>query len=437
MGWLLRGYATRRWVAALRSLVPLIPVLGVCAWVTLSPPYSANPPIRADGYGYYAWTPAILHANFNFCEWSAYLNIEDAISAQRGNRCENKYPPGLAVLRFPVMGTVAALTNHAPASQLYIGSDEEKASQWLSVFTLLLTLGLMHLTMRRLGVTAVVADCVALAACWGTGLFHYATYDSAYTAVYSATLFAAVLYVGVRAVQRARPPNVLVTFGLALFITWIREPDAAPLLVMVAAWGVWWYRSVPPAERRRGVLRVIVPVVAAVVLVEAFQVFYNHWSAGVWSLSSYGAEPFSLGQGDELKVLISANHGLFSWYPVAFVALALALWRRPSRNWGFTALAVIGVLTVVYGSWNPWFLGGSMGARGFVDVVPLIAVAGAVAVPSLEVRGRVILFPVAVVLTLVTVELMSGYWTGFLPDEYSTYHDLLHAVVGHGSFFFG
>jgi hypothetical protein len=39
--------------------------LAVTIWVTVAPPYTDSPPIRADGLGYYAWSEAIVHRNFD------------------------------------------------------------------------------------------------------------------------------------------------------------------------------------------------------------------------------------------------------------------------------------------------------------------------------------------------------------------------------------
>ena len=151
-----------------------------------------------------------------------------------------------------------------------------------------------------------------------------------------------------------------------------------------------------------------------------FQLLYVRWATHIWSLDDYGSATFKLSQGDELNVLFSYNHGLFLWYPVLVPMLAVALWQRKSRNWGWIALASVALVTIVYGSWNPWFLAGAMGARGFVDIVPIISVAGGLGLAQLRPNRRVLVFAPAVVLSWVTVEPTAGYWTGVLPFDNNT-----------------
>jgi hypothetical protein len=411
----------------------LVPILALAIWVTVSTPYRASPPIRSDGLGYYAWTEAILQGNFDFCQWSGEPNFVRAISARNAThpaRCENKYPPGLALLRLPLMAPFAAIAEHGDASRLTVGQTEETESQWLGVAALLATLLLLNATMRRLGVRGLTVDATLLAVCFGTGLFHYATFDGSYTEIYSAALFAALLLLGVDAAHRGRSPNRWLLFGLALFIALIREPDIPALLMLVAAWIAWRLRSLAREKRRRAVAEAIVPVLAALVLVGAFQLLYNHWSTGSWTLSSYGQEAFLPGQLKEGAVLFSYNHGLFVWYPVLAVLLVAALWQRRSRAWGLVALGTVALLTVIYGSWHSWWLGESFGLRGFVDIVPVIAVAGAVGLSSLSTRARRWTLCAAALCTLVTLQLMLGYWSGTLPYAHSTGKQYWHQIIG-------
>jgi hypothetical protein len=416
-------------------------VLGVCVWVTVDPPYDNTPPIRSDGLGYYAWTEALLRGNLDFCQWHTELDSVAAISAQNPQhpqRCENKYPPGLALLRLPVMGPVSLLTNNSPAADLYVSPAEERANQILSVLALLVTLACIHLTLTRLAVGACIADLAVLATCWGTGLFHYATYDSSFTHIDSAALFAGLLLLGVSCAQRGRAPHPAPLFGLIFFIALIRSPDIPVLLVLLCAWLIWRVRGSGVAPWR-SLRSVPVTTVAAIATAEAIQLIYTHWSSGRWTLSSYGPEPFSLSQGKELEVLTSYDHGLLIWYPVVGVMLILALWRRQARGWGLVALVSVAVLTVIYGSWNPWYLGGAFGMRGFVDIVPVISVAGALGAASLSPRGRGVALLATTLCVLLTVELLAGYWGGTLPDGAARNRDSARVfwqqVVGDHSFF--
>ncbi len=124
---------------------------------------------------------------------------------------------------------------------------------------------------------------------FGTGLFHYATYDSSFTHESSAALFAAIIFVGVGAMRRRAPPNPWLVFGLALFIVWIREPDALPMLLLVAGWIFWKTRGLVGTERLRDAARLALPALGAIVFVVIFQLLYVRWATHTWSLDDYGS----------------------------------------------------------------------------------------------------------------------------------------------------
>jgi len=377
----------------------LIPIVGFAVWATIATPYNNGPPIRSDGLGYFAWTEAIVEWNFDFCQWPS-LETVDAISAHDPidpTRCENKYPAGLALLRFPVLGPLAALQSQGSRRDLVVGNAEERASLWLGALALVIMSLLLLATLRRLGARPVIANAVVLAGCFGTGLFHYATYDSSFTHVYSAALVAGLLFLAVSAEDRGRPPNPILLFLLAFFIAFIREPDIPVVLALLVLWLIWHVGQLPAPQRLLAGVRAVLPVLVALAAVAIFQLLYNKWSSGAWTLSSYGQEQFTVGAFHEPDVLLSYQRGLFVWYPALAVMLGVALWRRPSRHWGIIAAVLVAVLTAIYGSWHSWDLGGGFGHRGFVDVVPCLIVAGGVGISTLGTYSRAVVIGTLVV----------------------------------------
>ncbi len=422
----------RRW-----PLLAVLPVMVAAIWVTVAPPYTNSPPIRSDGLGYYAWNDAALELNFDFCEWSGWLDPVQALTAHNSehpNRCEIRYTPGLALLRFPVMGPIAAISGGA--GTLSVSNAEEQASLWLGVTALVVTVLLMDLTMRRLGAGPLVADLATLLACFGTGLFHYGTYDSSFTHIYDAALFASLLFTAVSAAQRGRRPNLWLVFILSLFIALVREPNIPVLLAMTAIWIIWRTKSLPRDERLREAVTASIPAGSAVIITEGFQLLYNHWASNRWTFSSYDpGQRLSLTEFAQTHVLLAYDHGLLLWYPVMAVLLFVALFKRPSRRWGYVGLLALGTLIVVYGSWKQWDLGGAFGPRGMVDVVPLVAVPGALGIEALGRRGRLLIFGISAACVFVTLELMVGYWAGTLPIQGVSGHEYWLYVVGSRSLF--
>jgi hypothetical protein len=117
------------------------------------------------------------------------------------------------------------------------------------------------------------------------------------------------------------------------------------------------------------------------------------------------------------------------------VLLIVPLLRARTRLWGALGLVMIIPLVVIYGSWNPWDLAGAFGPRGMVDVVPVVAVGGAVGLAALRPPGRAVAIGLCVICAFVTLELMSGYWSYTLPFEHDTSTQYWQNVAGSDSVF--
>lgn len=185
----------------LDRIVLLVVLALVLGRMVSSGPYRNGPEIRSDGVGYHAWTRALLAGDFRFCEFlkqdRRMFSYQDA---ERGI-CQNKYPIGLALLRFPVM---AFLVDDTPGAPL-ISPAEHLAAGILGALALWLTAALCTWALALLGVSAMRANAVVLLVLFGTGLFHYGTYDGAFTHVYSALICALLCAFGVRELSGGRP----------------------------------------------------------------------------------------------------------------------------------------------------------------------------------------------------------------------------------------
>src|SRR5690349_19302486 len=76
-------------------------------------PWKNGPAIRADGEGYHLWTRALLERDLSFRRYAGQAGI--FLADRVRNIYQNKYPPGVALLRFPVM---AFLVNRRPGAAI-------------------------------------------------------------------------------------------------------------------------------------------------------------------------------------------------------------------------------------------------------------------------------------------------------------------------------
>lgn len=401
--------------------------------VTVHQPYAYGPAIRSDGLGYHAWTRAILDGHVSFCE---YLDLKDVQAIRRPRpqtgRCPNKYAPGLALLRFPVMAPFTA----ANGGVLRSGAEDVVNQAWGIVMGAV-AVGAMVVASRTLGARRWVANTAALSLAFGTGLFHYATIDSAFTHVTSAAFVAVMLLYGAvrlfgnddrrdASTRSLIAETALVAAVSAAFVA-IRLPSFLVLAALVVA-------AMYVVHRRRLGWRVGAPILAGSAIgvgaVTVGQLAYNRFNFGIWTLSSYGDERLIPGQLKQLDVLASIEKGFVTWYPVVIVVvLAVVL----ARSWPALAL-LAGVtlpLVVLYGAWASWSLAGGFGHRGFVEIVPVYGVVFACALERLTRDLRTAVLLVAGLAVVMTMGLMAAYWNydiGFYGIDGARW--IRHAVGG-------
>jgi hypothetical protein len=416
-------------------------VVGVIVLVvTLRPPYANGPDIRSDGRGYHAWTTAILRGEFDFCGDRDLIETRSTPSAPNSaGRCPNKYPPGLALIELPIMAPLSL----ANSRSFEPSRAEHLASRWLGAGALIALCIVMTATCRRLAVSDWATHASVLGFVFGTGLFHYATYDNSFAHVYLALLFAALISIGIRSRLSGQRPSSVIVGVLCFLIVETREVDLLALAVLAGYWLTDAKRvtartdaAAAPGRPRLQTLYSDNAVAAGAIgagLAIAIEAIYATYATGGPALAAY-SEQVDPGRLKELGVLVGYDHGLFSWYPVVAVALVLALAVRSTRAAGLWWAAAMSVYVLLYGSWQSPQLGGGFGHRGFVELMPggIVVVAVALSRARRSIRvGSCVLGLAAVTLTL---ELLTGYWRGSIPFEHVTSAQYWSHVVGEDSF---
>jgi hypothetical protein len=130
----------------------LLSTLIVVTWVQ---PYRNKPPIRSDGVGYHIWTHALLMLDFRFCQLAERAGAAGAISVRNPvtGICQNKYPPGVALLRLPFMAPFASRQLDGEPDKPLITAWEHRMSLGLGALALFLTALFCFWTLRRLEVS--------------------------------------------------------------------------------------------------------------------------------------------------------------------------------------------------------------------------------------------------------------------------------------------
>ncbi len=385
-------------------------VLGAVVWVTWRPPYENSPPIRSDGVGYHLWTRAVLEGDLSFRKYVDLPGITMG-DAARGV-CQNAYPPGVALLRFPVM---AFLVDLRPGGEM-ITPAEHFADQVYSALALVLICFFCLRTCRQLRTGPLAANLSVLTVVFGTGLFHYATFDSWASHIYSSLATAFLVWLGVRALAGGpgRLPWLAAAVGCVFFVL-IRNTNVVMLVLLAGAYFVWKWRIGFREVRntRSDLFAFLAGTGTAVVL----QLSYNRYATGHFALSTYQGANFWWDQPRQGLVLCSYQRGLFSFYPVLAVVLGAAWLQRPTRAAAAWYTLLVGAYVTLYGYWNSWCLGAGFGHRGFVELMPLGIVLFAAALATMRGWRRILFAAGALACAFVALEFMRGYWRGSLPYD--------------------
>ena len=405
----------------------LVIVLAAVVFVTFFQPYYNGPPIRSDGEGYHIWTRAILEGDLSFRNYKTIAGVY--LADPRRDVYQNKYPPGVALIRYPVM---AFLVDRRPGSPL-ISPAEHWANLILSALALTVVCFLCLRTAWLLSLPPWPTHVALLALVFGTGLFHYGTYDACFSHIYSALGTSLLTWLGVRAiVQRRDHLPALATGTVCFLFLLIRNTNVILLAALTAAY--FHGRKRHGALTPRGAVRDLAVVGGGAAAAVAVQLGYNAFAHGALVFSSYGSESFVWDRPMQLAVLVSYQRGLFSYYPVVAVALACA-WavRRTRGPAAWFSLAVLAYATL-YGFWSGWDLGGGFGHRGFVELMPSGVVLFAAALGALSHRQRLAVAGCALVCALLTLQFMCAYWHGALSFYGATYEVYWALVCGRKSF---
>ena len=382
----------------------LLVVALVATAVTMRPPYQNWPPLRSDGAGYHIWTYAILKGDLSFAWYhgnpaAASLHKPDPASP----RYACKYPIGVALIRLPVMAFCADPARNGPP----FSPAEQWACLALGAAALVATVALGLATCYRLGVPPAWAHVSVLLLTFGTGLFHYGTYDASFSHIYSALLTAGLVWLAVRAGTQGRRLSVAAVTALVALLLLVRTTN----VVLVGFWwlaGMAWHNAARASPGFRS--RVMCGTAFGVALGVAITLGVNYEMLGHLTLNTYTGEKFNWHDSNMGHVLGGVSSGLFRYYPVLAVVLIVSFLPCQTRLAALGLLGVFAAYTVIYGHWWSWHLGSGFGHRGFVEAVPLVVPVLGKTLSSIPRRTAIIITALGSVLMLHTLIQMGNYW---------------------------
>jgi len=413
-----------------------VAILGICGLIAVYSLRLNFPPIRSDGLGYYIYLPAVfIYHDISLQSIAEVFNlgqipdVTPSLWKYSGPALwENttnyliKYPMGTALLMMPFffIACLAAFLTNSP-----IDGFSPLFQYFAALASLVYALAgiaiLWKVLEKHFKQNTILISMLGLV--FGTNLFHYATYDSVFSHVYSFFLFSAFLYIVQRMYSEGSLRFFLIGGALAGLIIITRPTNGLWLLFGL----LYCVDSLHSLSDRLSFWKShAVKLASGTVLcasIISLQLIYWKIITGQFIVFSYRGEIFYFTSPEIFNVLFSVRKGLFFWSPVLLTIVpGLFYLRIKAPEYFIPALIFLPLNVYVISSWHSWFYGGSFGHRAFIESIPLFAICYCALYEGLaSSSGKRVLTCLTFCCVVLETWLMLKYWTGVLPFDGTTW----------------
>jgi hypothetical protein len=407
-----------------RRYLLLVSIAATAAYCWIYASGLQTTPVRSDGFGHFVFLPALvvdhdpsLETTARECCGGRFPDWAHIIRWPGTGRYVSAHPIGVSMLLLPMYVGAHALTwwsNFPPDGWSFY---YQHAAGLGGVAILVAGLAVLGRALSRWHSPRVVVATLAVLT-FGTNLFHYGTYDSVYSHIFSFFLVACLINLVPRWYEMPTMRDALLIGVVGGLIVLVRHPNAI-LLGLVPLYGLGTSRELVPQLALLWTRRRQVAVATGVfALVLAPQLALYHAATGRLFVSSYGQVWFNFASPHLFGVLFSVQKGVFFWSPVLLAGVA-GWWHLRGQARGFVApiLVVVPLTTYIIAAWSDWQYGGSYGHRGFTDLLPLFGLGLGAAFERMAARrtSHLVLQVVVGIAVALSVAQMIQYWVGALP----------------------
>lgn len=419
-----------------RFFIPAVAVLGIIGIIAVYSLRLNFPPIRSDGLGYYLYLPAtFIYHDLSLQSIAEVFNnghIPDATPSlwkysgpslwENSTNYLIKYPLGESLMMMPFFffACLLAFVTTTPIDGFSPIFQYTAAISGLCYALAGIAL-LWRVLEKHFRQNTILLAMLGLV--FGTDLFHYATYDSVFSHVYSFFLFSAFLYVMQRIYQEGAARNFLLGGMLAGLII-VTRPTNGLWLLFGIMYGVNSLQALTDRLtfwKSHAVKLGYGALLCAGVI--SLQLLYWKITTGHLLIFSYRGEHFNFARPEILNVLFSVRKGLFFWSPILLTVVPGLFYIRKSAREYFTPILLFLPLNIyVISSWHSWFYGGSFGHRAFIESIPVFALCFCSFYEGLSsfFWKRSVIF-LTFCCVMLSTWLMLKYWTGVIPYDGTTW----------------
>jgi hypothetical protein len=348
-----------------RWFLPVLALAALCSYIVIYSQHLADLPIRSDGYSYYVYLPAwvIYHDHSlqmvaNHCCYGTFPAWTALTRWEGTGAWINPHPIGTAILITPFFLVGHLLTLWSRGRPDGFSFYYQHAAGLAGVFYLVAGLGVLRVFLKR-HFSASVALATLIGITWGTNLFHYGTYDSVYSHIYS--FFLCCSFLEATAAWHDRPTagrSLLV--GLVAGLLFLTRHANGLFLIYFPLYGVLDRRSLACRMRLfAGSARHVAIIALTMALVAAPQLLLYRAATGSFVVDPYGnllrlagIKAYHFANPQLLGVLVGVKKGLFFWSPILGLGVAgfLAL-RGTARSILVPSLIFLPLNLYLVASW--------------------------------------------------------------------------------------
>lgn len=383
-----------------------------------------KPTIQNDGIGYFAYLHSVfIGHDLNFADEYAAARTEGVSyfppllkQTTSTGLLANYFPVGPALISSPVY--LAALA-FRPSGEPQYGPPFSVAISLVSLLMGLLTLVLSFrlaaaVTSRGAAVAATIGGAAAMS------FIYYLLYEPSYSHMFSACAVAAFVYVWYSGRNHRSAPGWIVLGVLGGLMGLIRYQDGPLLLIgLLDRPRRWWH---------------LVLFFGAVAVAFSPQLFVDRVVFGGWLPARPPGQDLVFFPGHYLDVLFSTHYGLFTWTPIALLAVAgFAL--VPDRRLQLAFVYAFLVETIIGGATPDWTGGFAFGSRRFVSLTPFFVIGLAAIAQRIPKDLRWLGLAAAIAWNLVLIVNLTYVhssgdpgWRGLITGQYHALRFLPHLV---------
>lgn len=376
--------------------------------------------IVGDGKGYYAWARSvILDGDIDFTNDYKLLYPPDIPPGYMGVRTPNGlvsniYSIGMAIIEIPGLLVAHCITVLLfPEKADGVSLLYQICITWPLIALILFSFHLLYRAMVSMGVSKFWAFWFCITALVGSNLIHYTAKEPTMSHGAGVALINILVFFIARYDMETHLPSwvKIIRLGLLAGLLLLVRNTNLVVLPSIAALAFFYFRF-----KARNILC----IAAAAIPVTILQPVALYFLWGEPRLTPYYCAAFNSGLQGITVTLFSLRHGLFIINPWYAVLLVLALWgvSIPGRlrNLSFWALISFAGLSIINGLWSFTMVGHCFGSRAFIELLPMLSVAGSLVATEKNVCHKRIL--ALMTCMLICIALNIYLWLGFLLRAY-------------------